>query len=281
MKRILCILTLLGMAFTASAQVGRIATELSEQIIQKLGPKGAKELVEMGGEAGVRTIIQQAAAEGGETAARQVATLCERFGTPALLAVKASPAKLAASLGKMPDDLVEAAIHAAGREPELLGKLVAQIGDDALLVAARHPGVGTQIAGKLGKEGVEIARDFSTPDAIRLARNADDIAKIAPAERAAVLAKIRRTGTSALDYLERHPKLLATTAGVGVFLAVKDDLLGTKGAPGFVERIVGNTVAMFKNPLSILLVAIAALIFARVGFIVVRIVRHHRANRSR
>lgn len=278
MKHLVRIVAFICAIATAPAQLAGVATEVTEHILKKLGQSATKELAELGGEATVRTIVQKVAAEGGEASARQVAALCERFGPSALHAIKASPARITASLGKMPEDVLEAAIRAAGREPELIAKLITQYGDDALLVAAKHPGVGTQISAKLGKEGIDIAAQLPTSDAIRLARAADEIAAIPAAERTAVLAKIRRVGAAALDYIERHPKLLATTAGVSVFLAVKDDLLGTKGAPGFVERIVGNTLAMFKSPLSVLLLAIAGLIFARVGFIIVRIVRYRRTK---
>ncbi len=264
---------------SAPAQVGSVATEITEVVLKKMAQNSAKELAEIGGDAAVRTVINKAAAEGGETAARQVAGLCERFGPSAVQAVKSSPARLAQSLGRMPDDLVEAAVRAASREPELIGKLVTKLGDDALLVAAKHPGVGTEIAEKLGKEGLDLARQLPTKDAVRLARAADEIATVVPGERAAVFAKLQRNGGKALDYLERHPRILATGAGVAVFLAVKDDLLGTKDAPGFVERVWAGTLGMFRNPLSLVLVAVAALIFARVAFIVARIVRFRRSQR--
>ncbi len=269
------LLLLACFATTAFAQVGTAVTEIAETVARKLAQSSAKELAEVGGDAAVRAVITKAAAEGGETAARQVAALCERFGPSAVQAMKASPARLAQSLSAMPEDMVAAAVRAASREPELVAKLVGQFGDDALLVAAKHPGVGTGIAGKLGADGIALAKQLPTNDAIRLARVADDIAAVASTERPAVMAKLQRAGGKALDYLERHPRILATTAGVAVFLAVKDDLLGTKDAPGLVER----TVAVFRNPLSVFLVAIAALIFARVGFIVVRIVRYRRTQR--
>lgn len=225
----------------------------------------ANELAQIGGDAAVRTLISKAAAEGGEAAARQVATLCERFGPAAVQAVKAAPARLAQSLGKVTDDLVQAALNAAGREPELVAKLVTQFGDDALIIAAKHPGVGTSIAEKLGKEGIDLAKQLPTSDAVRLARAADELAAIAPAQRAAVFTKLQCTGSKALDYIERHPLILATSAGVAVFLAVKDDLLGTKDATGFVERITSQTLGMFRNPLSILLIAIVRIIPYRRG----------------
>lgn len=267
---------ILAMSLTAFAQVGSVTAEIAEAVIKKMA---AKELAEIGGDAAVREVITKAATEGGETAARQVATLCDRFGPAAVHAIKAAPARIAQSLGKMPDELAQAAVNAAAREPELIGKLITQFGDDALVIAAKHPGIGTSIAGKLGKEGIELAKQLPTSDAVRLARAADEIAAIAPAERTAVFAKLSRGGGKALDYIERHPRILATSAGVAVFLAVKDDLLGNKDAPGFIERITASTLGMFRDPLSIMLVAIAALIFARVAFIIVRIVQFRRGQR--
>lgn len=263
------------LATTGLAQVGSVATELTETVLKKMAQSSAKELAEIGGDATVRAVLSKAAAEGGETAAREAATLCERFGPAAVQAMKASPARMAQSLSRIPDDLAAAAVRAASREPELIGKLVATLGDDALLIAAKHPGVGTSIAEKLGAEGVALAKQLPTADAIRLARAADDIATVARAERPAVFAKLQRTGGKGLDFLERHPRILLTAAGVSVFLAVKDDILGTKDAPGLIER----TLEKFRNPLSIFLVTIAALIFARVGFIITRIIRYRRSKK--
>jgi hypothetical protein len=266
-------IVLLMLAPTARATV---ASELTEALVRKFASQSAKEFAEAGGETALRNVIAKAASEGGEVAARQAAGLCERFGPSVIRAIEGSPARIAQGLGKLPDDLIEAGIRAAAREPQAVGKLIAQFGDDALLVAAKHPGVGTTIVEKLGVDGIALSKGMATPEAIRLARVADDIAAVAPAQRAAVISKIQRAGGRALDYLERHPKLLLTTAGVSVFLAAKDDILGTAQAPGFVERVWQRTLDAFHNPLSILFLAVSALLFARVAFIIVRIVKFRR-----
>ena len=266
-------IVLLMLAPTARATV---ASELTEALVRKFASQSAKEFAEAGGETALRNVIAKAASEGGEVAARQGAGLCERFGPSVIRAIEGSPARIAQGLGKLPDDLIEAGIRAAAREPQAVGKLIAQFGDDALLVAAKHPGVGTTIVEKLGVDGIALSKGMATPEAIRLARVADDIAAVAPAQRAAVISKIQRAGGRALDYLERHPKLLLTTAGVSVFLAAKDDILGTAQAPGFVERVWQRTLDAFHNPLSILFLAVSALLFARVAFIIVRIVKFRR-----
>ena len=269
-------LVLLVMPSTAGATV---ASELAEALARKFAGQSAKEFAEVGGETALRTVIAKAASEGGEAAARQAADLCERFGPSVIRAIEGSPARIAQGLGKLPDDLIEAGVRAAAREPQVVGKLVTQFGDDALLVAAKHPGVGTGIVEKLGADGIALSKGMATPEAVRLARVADDIAAVAPTQRAAVVSKIQRTGGRALDYLERHPKLLLTSAGVSVFLAAKDDILGTAQAPGFVERVWQRTLDAFHNPLSILFLAVSALLFARVAFIIVRIVKFRRQRR--
>jgi hypothetical protein len=279
MKRILIAIAFL--TTSAFAQVGGVATELAESVVKTLAQNSAKELAEVGGDAAVRAVIAKAASEGGEASARQVAVLCERFGPSAVQAMKAAPTRLAESFAKMPEDLVQAAVRAAAREPEVVAKLVAQLGDDALVVAAKHPGVGTAIAEKLGAQGVNLAKQLPTKDAVRLARSADEIASVAKSEQSAVFAKLQRNGGKALDYLERHPRILTTAAGVAVFLAVKDDLLGTKDAPGFVERMWTGTLDRFHQPLSVILFVVAALLFARVAFVVVKIVRFRRQQRDR
>ncbi|MEK0450612.1 MAG: hypothetical protein RL088_2880 [Verrucomicrobiota bacterium] len=274
-------LHLLTFIFLLAPQiVGATATsELAEALARKFAGQSAKEFAEAGGETALRNVIAKAASEGGEAAASQAAGLCERFGPSVIRAIEGSPARIAQSLGKLPDDLIEAGVRAAAREPQVVGKLVTQFGDDALLVAAKHPGVGTGIVEKLGADGVSLSKNMATPEAVRLARLADDISAVAPNQRAAVISKIQRTGSRALDYLERHPKLLLTGAGVSVFLAAKDDILGTAQAPGFVERIWKRSIDAFHNPLSILFLAVSAMLFARVAFIIVRIVKFRRQKR--
>ncbi len=259
---------------------GATATsELAEALARKFAGQSAKEFAETGGETALRNVIARATSEGGDAAARQAAGLCERFGPSVIRAIEGSPARIAQSLSKLPDALIEAGVRAAAREPQVVGKLVTQFGDDALLVAAKHPGVGTGIVEKLGADGITLSKGIATPEAVRLARVADDIAAVAPTQRAAVVSKIQRTGTRAFDYLERHPKLLLTSAGVSVFLAVKDDILGTAQAPGFIERVWERTIDAFHNPLSILFLAVSALLFARVALIIVRIVKFRRQSR--
>jgi hypothetical protein len=98
---------------------------------------------------------------------------------------------------------------------------------------------------------------------------ADDIAALPPAQRSAVLEKLRSSGKSAVAFLERHPKTLLTAAGVTAFLATKDELLqaptiapdGTRTGGGIVHTVWHDVFNVVKSPLGMagtVLVALAA-----------------------
>jgi hypothetical protein len=102
----------------------------------------------------------------------------------------------------------------------------------------------------MGRDGIEMGLKLGTDDAVRLARQADDIARLAPAPRSQVLSKLGRNAKGVLSYLEAHPKILLTAAGVAAVLAVEDNFLGEAGerrvlpdgtviepSAGFAERI--------------------------------------------
>ena len=116
-------------------------------------------------------------------------------------------------------------------------------------------------------------RQLTTDQSIVLARHADEIAQLAPAQRAGVVAAIRRAPGRVLDFLESHPKILLTTAGVATVVAMKDQLIGdggvskiladgrvitTPGHPGLIERILPTSLKFLSTPLTILVSVIGA-----------------------
>lgn len=244
------------------AQAGSVGRAIGTELVEKLGQRGAKELLEVGGEAAVREVVEKAVAEGGEQIAREVAVYAERYGARSLLAFREAPVAMAQAMRKVPAELAEGAMRAAAREPAAIAKLVATHGDDVLLVAAKHPGVGVDIAGKLGSEGCAVARQLTTPEAIRLARLGDDLARLPAAERAGVLARIGKSPQRVLEWLEKHPKVLGTAALTTTALVTIDKMLGDAESPGFVERVVSQ----MKTPIGWILAAFAALVFARAAW---------------
>jgi hypothetical protein len=241
------------------AQTAPVARSIAKELAEALGQRSARELAEAGGEATVREVVEQAAKEGGEQLAREVAAYGQRYGAQALKAFAEAPAAMAQAMKKVPAELSEAAMRAAAREPQAIAQLTARIGEDALIVAAKHPGVGVNIASKLGPEGCAIARNLSTPEAIRLARLGDDIARLPAAEKAGILSRLGRSPGKVIDYLEKHPGVLSSAATVTAAYFAIDALLGDAQSPGFLERVAGQ----FHRPLTGVLVALAALIVAR------------------
>jgi hypothetical protein len=261
---LMSLLTSVPACFGQAAAARTAAKELIEAILEKGGREAAQELAEMGGEKAVREVLEKAAREGGEALAGRAAQLGRAQGFAALRVIEHSPGRWVNVLEQVSPDLVKPAIRAAQREPQLLTKLVTTYGKEAVEVAARHPGVGARLVDQLGRDGIELGLKLGTDDAIILARYAVDVAKLAPAPRAEVLAKIAKSPAAVLKFLESHPRVLATAAGVATVLAVKDQFLGESGqritqpdgtiiepAPGLIERMTDRVLNRFQTPIGI------------------------------
>jgi hypothetical protein len=241
----------------AHAQLAGVAREVveeaAEQVARRAGSTAARELAEVGGKAGVREVLEKAAAEGGEGLVRKAAQYGVAHGPVAMRAIGRSPAKMVQALDDLAPGLRPAALRAVEREPQVLTGLVNRYGAEALETATKHPGVGTVIGEKLGAEGLGAARTLTTDQAIVVARHADEIAKLPPAQRAGVMAKLRENAGGVVTFLERHPKTLLTAGGVAVLLGAKDEILGPGGGPGgkppgLVQRVWQDTVGVVRKP---------------------------------
>lgn len=258
--KLLALLALFAALPLARAQTGAVAREIATQLGEKLGQRGARELAEAGGEAIVRETIEKAAHEGGEQLAREVAGMAERYGAQTLGAFREAPQAMVQAMKKVPAELADQAMRAVAREPATVAKLVAAHGEDVLVVAAKHPGVGVDLAQKLGSEGCQVAKELTTDNAIRLARMSEDLAKLPPAERAGILARVAKSPVKVLEWLEKHPKVLTTAVLAAGAYETIDRMLGTSTSPGFLERVA----TQFHDPLSWVIIAAAVLLFVRV-----------------
>jgi hypothetical protein len=259
---VLVVLSVILQASSANGQTALAARVIARELAEALGQRSARELAEAGGEAAVRATVEKAAQEGGEQLAREVASYGQRYGAQALKAFGESPAVMAQAMRKVPAELAEGAMRAAAREPQAIAQLTARLGEDALIVAAKHPGVGVSIASKLGPEGCAVAKQLSTPEAIRLARLSDDLARLPAAERAGLLSRIGRAPGKVIDYLEKHPHVLRSAATVATAWVALDALLGDADSPGFLERVANQ----FHGPVAGVLIGIALLILARAAW---------------
>jgi hypothetical protein len=268
------VLAMLASAITLDAQSGavaKLARELIEQVAKKGGKEAAEELARMGGETAVKEVLEKAAREGGEELAQKVTRYATEYGAAVVEGARVSPAKFITAFEGLQPAVRQGALQAIRREPEMMSALVADFGQDALVIGARHPGVGPQLLRKLGPQGAGLLQELSTDQAIQLGRLSKGIAAAGVSQRSELLALIRQAPGRVLDILERHPRILATTAALGAFLAVKDKFLGGSevvldkdGKPVVVTHtgVAERVVKVFQQPLTaILLVVGAALAF--------------------
>jgi hypothetical protein len=250
------------------AQVAReVIQEATEQIFKQAGREGLEQLSEMGGRAAVQEVLEQSAREGGDQLVRKVTQYGIEDGPAALRAIGRSPARMVEALDGVAPELRTAGLQAVERNPQLMTNLVSKYGPGALEVAAKHPGIGEKLTQTLGADGIKLGRELTTDQSIVAARYADDIAKLAPAERAGVIGKIGQMPGRVLDFLETHPKTLRTAAGVAVVMAIKDDIIGDKADttvlpdgtvvatashPGLIERMFPSVSRFVYRPMMIL-----------------------------
>jgi hypothetical protein len=237
--------------------------------MRSAGREAATELAEAGGRAGVRGVLEKAAAEGGETLVRKTAALGVEHGPLALRAIGRSPARMVGALDTLPADLRMTALRAVEREPAAMTTLVNQFGGDALEAAARHPGVGATIGGKLGGEGLAVSKALTTDQAVLLGRHADELAALAPAERSGILQSLKASPGKVLNYLETHPKTMWTAAGVAVVIAAKDEVLGPGGvngkARGLVPQMWHDAVGVVSRPVGMVATGLGVAVLAWAG----------------
>jgi hypothetical protein len=250
-----------------------VVEEAAEQIFRQAGREGLEELTEMGGRVVIRDLLERSASEGGEALVKKVVQYGIEDGPIALRAISGAPKAMVEALDGLAPELRSSALRAIDRDPKVMIDLVKRFGTGAAEVAARQPGTGEILIQKLGVDGIRLGRHLSTDDAVIVTRHADEIAGLRPTDRVAVLESILRSPERALTYLETHPKVLATAAGVSLFLATKDELLGDKGSsvvlnngkmvtipshPGLLERLTSIGAGVTREPVALIGYVVAA-----------------------
>jgi hypothetical protein len=273
----------LFMATSAHAQAAvarEVIEQATEQIFRHAGQEGLRELTEMGGEATVRSVLEQASREGGEQLFRKAAQYGIEEGPDAIRMIGRGPTKMVSALDDLSPSLRSAGIQAVERDPQVLVPLVSKFGAPAMEAAARHPGVGEKLVQSLGSDGISLSGKLTTDQAVVASRYATQIADLAPAQRSGVVSFISKAPQAALNYLETHPKTLLTSAGVVAFMASKDQLIGDKGGfvigpdgnpiatparPGMIERLFPSAAKLASTPINLIGASLAAGIAAWFG----------------
>jgi hypothetical protein len=270
--KILSLSLMLCLVVTQSASANVITKgvrEIAEAIAKKGGKETAQELAEFGGKEAIQKVLEKAAKEGGDELVEKVIKYGRKYGLSAVKTIDNAPALYIKALDGIPETLVERALWAAQREPAVMTRLLSQHGSDALQIAARYRGVGTDIVAKLGDDGIRMARNLSENQAVILARHADEIAGLPSAQKSQVVEAILAAPGRLIDYMEKHPKVFMTAAGITTLVALKDDVLGKdeeitinpdgstkRRKRGFVERILDR----FQEPVSAVLVVLAVIL---------------------
>lgn len=259
-------------SLTDAARAG-IASQAAEEVFEFFVKKGTREaseeLAQAGGKAGIKALLESAEREGGEALIKRAAAMVREHGASAIKALQRNPSLYLQALETLPKTTVKPALWAIEREPEVMGKLVTRFGSDALELSVKHPGVWTSIGTKLGDDAITLGRKLNPEELMILARHADDMAALPKDQCKKVLEAILNNTKAVLTYLEKHPRILYTAAGVATVIALREDLIGSAEEvsidkngnkriykPGLVER----GAKTFKEEIAYIFYVIAGLL---------------------
>jgi hypothetical protein len=209
-----------------SALAHAAAREVAEILLGQAEKQGAREVAALGGEATIREVLERVAKEGGKAGVQSIVRLSKAYGVDAIRAARVAPRLTSSYMERISPELVPGALRAIGRSEEraIIKRLDAELVPSALEAAARHPGVGAQIVDKLGAAGVRASERLDTEALIRLARSAEagKVAALPLREQKGLIAAI-------VEFMEKHPHIVLTTAAVAAFVRYEDEILGGQG----------------------------------------------------
>ena len=207
------------------------AKELAKYLTKKGGDTAAKELVEIGGEKAVKDVLEKCAKEGGEELTKEVISNSKTYGPSFIRAIKPDPLLFSKSFKNVPKKHSKAAILELNSNPILMKKLIQSHGDEALEVAAMHPGVGAKVISKYGNAGVKAGKQLTTPDVITLSRvqGFDDLPQASKSKFLKILDAKPKQVINALTIAGGGVAIILTTAKVNEIVKIAT---GTLEAPG-------------------------------------------------
>ncbi len=259
--------------------------ESAGEATEWLSKKGGQELAER--------LATKAATEGGEETLEKVASLAGKYGPEAIRGLDnaTSLRPILGALDELPAEQVGPALVrlAAGQQGKELAETVSKYGVGAIRAELKHPGVGVRFASSLGDEGIALAEKLTTSQAIAIGRHIDDIARLPPSQRNALMTMISeqsdRFAIFVGDFVKMNPgKTLFTISGTAIVLANQDAIFGgdeivldKDGNPvlmskqGIVERagsrLTTEVSEKVVSPLAQVLIPIAAIAAAAYGSI--------------
>jgi hypothetical protein len=284
--------TLFVIVSTPSQSLAAGGTTIVRAVTNYFGKESAGEasewLTKRGGKEVAERLTTKATAEGGEATVEQVAGLASKYGPDAVQGLDnvSSLRPVLGAIDELPENQIGPALArlGAGQQGKELADNVTRYGVGAIRAELKHPGIGVRFASNLGDEGIALAEKLTTAQAIAVGRHIDDVAKLPPTQRNALLAMISeqsdRFATFVGDFVKQNPgKTLFTVSGTTIVLANKDAILGgdqivfdKDGNPtliskqGLVERAASRATTEVSNrvvsPLVQIFVPLGALVVA-------------------
>ena len=89
-------------AIECSAQVSTIASSVAKQISKVFSKKSSNEFLKLGGETGVKNILEKIAQQTGETGVKEAEKYASIYGLSALTAIEVAPNTVLPALDKAP-----------------------------------------------------------------------------------------------------------------------------------------------------------------------------------
>jgi hypothetical protein len=256
LRHLFIFLLLVAGAHSACAQAAaarKAVVEILETLGQKSAGREARELAEIGGERGLREVLERAVAEGGEAAGENAVRAVRHHGPSVIPALKHEPHAMLNALSKVPDDVATKAIAEANRSPAVMGKLVKDFGAEALEVSSKHPGVGVQAMNKFGAAGVRAGKELTTDELVTLTR-AQGFDALSAADKD-LFARL----------FERNPRqfynaLLVAGGGAAIYIT-------SKTVNDFAAQVFGNGehAGIIAGPVRFALWSLAAVVVALVA----------------
>ncbi len=174
----------------------------------------ATQLTLLGGEDGVEALLVAAEESGGEALVRRVVHYGRVEGPSLLRFIRGDPNETVRALDSIPGEFLPGAIRAAEREPELMATLVVRHGRSALDAVRLHPGVGVVLVDALGIEGIELCRELSTDEAVRLSRHLSTIVALDAKTRNEFMALLLHRPARVIDFLRDNPEAVSDGDGL-------------------------------------------------------------------
>lgn len=285
-----------------------LAKEFGQEGAGKLGKGFSKEMLER--------FTAKVIKEGGEKSLEQVSVLVAKHGPDVVRALDNAPAvtPILRALDELPAEQIPKALarlagKTSGRE---LAETTARYGVKTLTAELRHPGIGGRFLKLLGDDGASLCGKLTKDQGITVGRHLDDIAKLPPTQKNAIL-EVFSSQTDRMcrflgEFAQKNPgKVLFTSGATALVLTNAERLFGGDeivfdddgkphliSKPGFFERSVNSMFDMFSEDIKSLIRGVAiVLIVALASYsmlklygvwqtqrLAIRNVSNHKADRS-